>query len=63
MLFAGYLQTLRDSNNNGKLRLIFHYYCAFGLTGGKQALQDTIDSSMFMKLVRESPDLLDAYVP
>ncbi len=57
---AGYLQTLRDSTNNGKLRLIFHYYCAYGLTGGRHAQQDTIDSANFLKLAKESPGLLDS---
>jgi hypothetical protein len=55
------MQTLRDSSNNGRLKLIFHYYCAFGLTGGKKASEDTIDSSNFAKLTRESPGLLDRF--
>jgi hypothetical protein len=50
-----------SSTNDQKLRLIFFYYCAYGLTGSKQSQQDTIDSSNFMKLIRESPGLLDSY--
>ena len=42
-----------------QLRYIFHFYCAFGRTGGKGAAQDTIDSSQFMKFCRECPKLID----
>ena len=55
------LQGVLSSTNDQKLRLIFCYYSAYGLTGAKKAQQDSIDCSNFAKFTRECPALLDSY--
>ena len=41
------------------VRDVFLFYCRFGKTGGRGSREDSMDSFMFMKFIKECPNLLD----